>query len=456
MASNTYIVENLAAPSNTPDVTDDGTGIDWIVIQGSYADATLINLSWWVEGGVTTQAYARYDQPENTGNTVRFLGFIENARGGNGADWIDGNEGANRLEGDADDNGIGGADTIFGDEGNDTIIGGAGADSLSGAEDDDLISGGAGADTISGGSGADTILGGAGADSISGGSDGTDWLSYAASAAGVNVIIIAGSTGSGTGGQAQGDQIYGIQHVQGSELADRITDSVNSNAYNSNYFDGLAGNDVLILRAGNDTGNGGAGNDSVNGGTGNDILFGEGGSDTLVGAEGNDRVFGEDGADWLFGDAGRDNVQGGLGNDRVVGGTGNDTLNGGEGADTLYGEGGADVLIGGLGADRFELRATSFSTVDLAGRDRINDFSRAQGDKIHLLHIDANGAAAGNGTFSFIGQNGFTGVRGQLRIQDNGSTQVVLGDVNGDGAADFAISVVGSGVPNLQAGDFIL
>lgn len=176
----------------------------------------------------------------------------------------------------------------------------------------------------------------------------------------------------------------------------------------------------------------------------------------LLGGADNDRLFGEDGADRLFGDAGRDNVQGGRGNDQVVGGLGNDILAGGEGADTLYGEGGADVLLGGLGADRFEMRATSFSTVDAAGRDRINDFSRAQGDKIHLAIIDANGTAAGNGTFSFIGQNGFTGVRGQLRVQDNGSTQVVLGDVNGDGAADFAINVVGAGVPNLQAGDFIL
>lgn len=455
MADDSYIVENLATEATT-DVTDDGTGIDWIVIQGSYATATSIDLSWWAEGGVTTQAYARYYEPENTGHSLRVFGFIENARGGNGADWIDGNEGDNRLEGDADDNGIGGADTIFGDEGNDTILGGAGADELSGVEDDDLISGGAGADTISGGSGADTILGGAGADSISGGSDGTDWVSYATSAAGVNVIVISGSTSTCSGGAAQGDRLYGIQHVQGSELADRLTDSVNSNAYNSNYFDGLAGNDVLILAAGNDTGNGGAGNDSVNAGTGNDILFGEGGSDTLVGGIGNDRIYGEDGADWLFGDAGRDIVQGGLGNDRVVGGTGNDTLTGGEGADTLYGEAGADLLTGGLGADRFEMRATSFSTLDLAGRDRIADFSRAQGDKIHLALIDANGAAAGNGSFSFIGQNGFTGVRGQLRVQDNGSTQVVLGDVNGDRTADFAITVVGAGVPNLQAGDFIL
>lgn len=455
MANDIYVLEDLASEATT-NITDDGTGIDWIIINGTYATATSINLSAWYESGASTQAYARYYQPENTGHSLRIYGFIENARGGNGRDWISGNEGDNRLEGDVGNNGVGGADTIYGDEGNDTILGGAGADSLSGAEDDDLISGGAGADTISGGSGADTILGGAGADSISGGSDGTDWLSYATSAAGVNVTIIAGSTGSGTGGEAQGDRIYGIQHVQGSDFADRIVDSPDSNAYNSNYFDGLAGNDVLTLGAGNDTGNGGAGNDTGYGGAGNDILFGEGGFDMLLGGADNDRLFGEDGADRLFGNAGRDNVQGGRGNDQVVGGLGNDILAGGEGADTLYGEGGADVLLGGLGADRFEMRATSFSTVDAAGRDRINDFSRAQGDKIHLAVIDANGGAVGNGTFSFIGQNGFTGVRGQLRVQDNGSTQVVLGDVNGDGTADFAINVVGAGVPNLQAGDFIL
>jgi hypothetical protein len=44
-------------------------------------------------------------------------------------------------------------------------------------------------------------------------------------------------------------------------------------------------------------------------------------------------------------------------------------------------------------------------------------------------------------------------VAGQLRFDDLGSTCLVQGDVNGDGRADFEISVK---VATLGAGDFIL
>jgi hypothetical protein len=64
--------------------------------------------------------------------------------------------------------------------------------------------------------------------------------------------------------------------------------------------------------------------------------------------------------------------------------------------------------------------------------------------------MDANGAAAGNGVFSFLGGGGFTNVAGQLRFA-GGQLQ---GDVNGDAVADFAITL--NNVLTLDGGSILL
>jgi len=84
----------------------------------------------------------------------------------------------------------------------------------------------------------------------------------------------------------------------------------------------------------------------------------------------------------------------------------------------------------------------------------IRDFSRAQGDRIDLSTIDANGTLAGNGAFSFIGTAAFGGTAGQLRISAAGADLLVSGDVNGDRKADFVIRL--ENVASLAAGDFVL
>lgn len=61
---------------------------------------------------------------------------------------------------------------------------------------------------------------------------------------------------------------------------------------------------------------------------------------------------------------------------------------------------------------------------------------------------------AGDQAFSFIGAAAFGGVAGQLRFSTGGGSTVVRGDVDGDGAADFAITL--SGPINLQQADFLL
>jgi len=107
--------------------------------------------------------------------------------------------------------------------------------------------------------------GGAGADHLDGGG-GNDWARYDDSGAGVTVSLAAGT---GSGGDAAGDTLTGIEFVWGSAYADTLT--------------GDGG--VNMIR-------GGAGDDVIRGGGGNDILEGHGGADVFIfgAGDGIDRI----------------------------------------------------------------------------------------------------------------------------------------------------------------------
>lgn len=136
----------------------------------------------------------------------------------------------------------------------------------------------------------------------------------------------------------------------------------------------------------------------------------------------------------------------------LVGTVAEDTINGLAGNDMITGGGGADRLTGGTGADRFIFTSTSDSSV--TARDVINDFTRAQADKISLNAIDAIVGVAGDQNFSFIGASAFSNVAGQLRYEQINGNTIVSGDVNGDSVADFAIQLTGNIA--LVSTDFIL
>ena len=198
----------------------------------------------------------------------------------------------------------------------------------------------------------------------------------------------------------------------------------------------------------------GTGNEMDNGIRGNDgdnVLSGLGGDDSISGGNGNDHVLGGSGADSLSGDAGNDTLDGGLGNDVLYGGLGNDTLIGGAGDDRVTGGLGADTLTGGAGADKF-----IFNTDDSpnSGYDWINDFSRADGDKICVNSIDANANTAIEDKFAWRGAEAFTHHAGELRYAITGGNTYVYGDTNGDGVADFTIAL--HGTITLQATDFVM
>jgi serralysin len=112
---------------------------------------------------------------------------MENARGGGGADLINGNALANNISGGAGNDsiaGLAGDDYLRGDDGNDTIDGGDGFDDINGNKGNDVEHGGNGNDWVVGGqdndqlygdNGNDIVYGNLGNDTLSGGA-GNDWV----------------------------------------------------------------------------------------------------------------------------------------------------------------------------------------------------------------------------------------------------------------------------------------
>jgi Ca2+-binding RTX toxin-like protein len=181
--------------------------------------------------------------------------------------------------------------------------------------------------------------------------------------------------------------------------------------------------------------------------------------DVLLGA-GADRFDGAGGlvSGTVFGGTGNDHLVVGMGG-KANGDAGHDTLVGSSGADVLVGDAGNDVLTGGsesdrltggTGADRFVFAETTDSLV--SRRDRVQDFNRSQNDLIDLSEIDA---IAGGGDDAFTLVDAFHGIAGELLVRAIAPGHWrVLGDTDGNGAADFGIDVYAPVAP--EAVDFVL
>ncbi|MEI9900643.1 MAG: calcium-binding protein [Hyphomicrobium sp.] len=149
-----------------------------------------------------------------------------------------GDDGSNTVAGG------GGHDRLFGRGGDDILAGGDGNDGLYGDGGQDFLFGDAGNDLLWGGSGDDLLEGGAGADTLDG-AEGEDTASYAGSKDGVVVNL---ATGIGSGGDAWGDTLTGIENLIGSARDDTLIGDAGANR-----LDGGAGQDWVTGGEGDDT-----------------------------------------------------------------------------------------------------------------------------------------------------------------------------------------------------------
>ena len=302
----------------------------------------------------------------------------------------------------------------------------AALNSVSGTAGDDNLVGTAVGDEVSGGAGNDILYGEGAGDDLSGGS-GFDMASYVNSTEGVAVNL---TTGTGTGGDAQGDQLTGIEHVQGSNFDDMLTGDAGKN-----FLYGLDGNDQLFGLAGDDKLFGGGGHDNLYGGSGAELLDGGAGFDlarylnsgagvtvnlaTGTGSGGDaegdqlvriEHVQGSNFDDVLTGDAGKNFLYGQDGNDQLFGLAGDDKLFGGAGHDHLHGGSGAELLDGGSGFDLARyVNSNAGVTVDLTtGTGSGGD---AEGDQLvgieHAQGSNFDDILTGDATKNFLyGQDG--------------------------------------------------
>ncbi|HEY9344253.1 MAG TPA: calcium-binding protein [Inquilinus sp.] len=197
-------------------------------------------------------------------NTHSTTADADTLRGGAGADEMDGGAGIDTAyysEGSVgvtvdlfgvDGVGIGHGGNAEGDRltNIENLVGSQGNDHLTGNTFANTLDGGAGSDVLSGGDSSDVLRGGAGADRLDG-EFGSDTASYYGGTTGVLVSL---ASGIGSGGEAQGDTLAGIENLTGSQGSD----SLYGNA-SANVLQGWNGNDLLVGRAGKDTLTGGAG-----------------------------------------------------------------------------------------------------------------------------------------------------------------------------------------------------
>lgn len=246
----------------------------------------------------------------------------------------------------------------------------------------------------------------------------------------------------------------------------------------------FGGQDLVLGNGGDDALYGGLRNDHLRGGDGRDLLDGEEGADLMVGGTGNDTYFVDvssdrvvenvaEGSDYVhssasfvlpanvehlrligeadvsaIGNALANRIDGNAGDNLLRGDAGNDNIFGWAGSDRIEAGTGRDLIRGGADRDIFLFRAIEEAGIG-RGRDVVHDFQQGL-DLIHLAAIDADVAAAGNQAFVWIATGPFTGAAGELRQ----TGQVVEGDVDGNGVADFQLAVPGHAA--LQAGDFLL
>ncbi|MBD3753416.1 MAG: calcium-binding protein, partial [Micrococcales bacterium] len=367
-----YLVGNAGANELSGESGDDflyGMAGDDLLIGGTGVDRLVGG------DGTDTISYAHFGAGVEIyldngiswdGTSMDFLETIENVTGSIFSDYMVGTTGANVLNGSAGNDflyGMGGDDLLIGGMGVDRLFGGDGIDTITyansgtglevylnngiawdgtsmdfidaienvtGSNQNDYIVGttltnvligGSGNDFLNGMAGDDSLFGGAGVDRLIGG-DGTDTITYAGSAAGVEVYLDNGISWDGT----SMDFLETVENVVGSDHNDYMVGTGVANA-----LTGGVGDDILYGMAGNDLLAGGGGVDRLYGGDGTDTISY---ATSATGVE----IYMNSGVSWDgtstdFLDS-IENVAGSNHNDYIVGTAGANSLDGGGGTDT--------------------------------------------------------------------------------------------------------------------------
>lgn len=307
------------------------------------------------------------------------------------------------------------------------------ADDIFGFGGDDFLFGHGGDDWLFGGQGADVLFGGAGIDTAS----------YSDSERGVTVNL---ATRRGFGGTAEGDTLFDIE-----------------NLYGSNHYDILTGNDHANTMYAGDGGGwiyGGGGVDTLWGSHGvfDDFLDGGTGVDTMRGGRGNDNYYVDSRDDVVverWGEGTTDRVYTSttyyLGHDshvemliarpsatepwiQLYGNNFDNRLIGNDAGNVLSGGGGADTLIGNGGSDLYVIQDARASITERGGEgdnDRVYcvvSYTVTAGADVETLAttndlgtspIDLTGNASGQ---TVAGNNG------NNRINGGGGNDVLWGD----------------------------
>jgi Ca2+-binding RTX toxin-like protein len=347
-------------------------------------------------------------------------GFAKHIIGTDDSDEIEGSVDTDIIKGFADN------DTISGLEGNDRLDGGIGADKMSGGIGDDIYVVDDAFDQIleNIGEGIDTII------------SSVDFTLTD----NVEKLLVSGFAGVGAKGNALANVIIG-------NAAD-------------NALSGAAGDDTLQGNWGNDLLDGGRGADKLDGGAGNDTYIVDNLKDVVVESarKGSDTIestisytlganleiikllglksisaTGNELSNTLEGNDGANRLRGLSGNDILIGGAGNDKLSGGDGK---------DAMTGGVGRDAF-----IFDTAPTS-RDRITDFSAADGDKIQLSRavfagVTRLGALTSDEFYSANGAKAANDASDRV-IYDTASGKLYYDADGQGGAAAVQIAVLGS------------
>ena len=319
---------------------------------------------------------------------------------------------------------------LVGSQSNDTLTGDNTSNYLFGYRGNDLLQGGEGDDSLEGGRGADLIEGGSG----------SDLVTYDHSFAGVYVNL---TTGSLSGGHAEGDTLVGIEHLAGSNYNDiLIGDSI------SNAIIGELGDDQLVGAAGDDSINGGVGNDTLSGDLGNDSLYGSSGSNLLDGGLGNDLLVSESSTDTLRGGAGNDVYR--------ISSAGILILEDGDGGfDTIYSTVALSSLPFGIEEIVVEESPGATPSVLLTSRsiDRMPEGLR----ELRLIgsaNINANGNSGANTIYGNSGANALVGDLGSDFISGGEGADTLTGSstASGRGKGEIDILTGGSGADRFVLG----